>query len=68
MAENPIQHDRTKHVDIDRHFITEKIEGKIISLQHVASEDQHADVLTKDVPPHSFTPMCAKLGCINQPA
>jgi ATP sulfurylase len=30
IAHNPIQHDRTKHVEIDRHFIKEKLEAGII--------------------------------------
>ena len=32
---NLVQHDRTKHVEIDRHFINEKLENKIISLPFV---------------------------------
>ena len=34
---NPIQHDRIKHVDIDRHFIKEKLEARIIKVLHVRS-------------------------------
>ncbi|XP_071708490.1 uncharacterized protein [Rutidosis leptorrhynchoides] len=39
ISENPIQHDRTKHVEIDRHFIIEKLDGKTISLPSIRSED-----------------------------
>nr|GEZ36571.1 putative copia-type protein [Tanacetum cinerariifolium] len=45
--ENPVQHDRTKHIEVDRHFIKEKLENGIIELLFVRSKDQLADILTK---------------------
>ena len=44
-----MQHDRTKHVEIDRHFMKVKLKNKIISLPFVRSNDQLADILTKVV-------------------
>ena len=32
ISENPVQHDRTKHVEVDRHFMKEKLEERIIKL------------------------------------
>ncbi|CAL2249193.1 unnamed protein product [Prunus armeniaca] len=49
IAHNLVQHDRTKHVKVDRHFIKEKLEKKIICLPFVKSEDQLADILTKAI-------------------
>nr|GFC25829.1 putative ribonuclease H-like domain-containing protein [Tanacetum cinerariifolium] len=49
ISENPVQHDRTKHVEVDRHFIKEKLEAGIIKLPFFKSEDQLADILTKAV-------------------
>jgi hypothetical protein len=54
IAHNPIQHDRTKHVEIDRHFIKESLEAKIIRFPFVKSEDQLADILTKAVSSKDF--------------
>ena len=47
IGKNPFHHDRTKHVEIDRHFISEKIESKMISLNYVPSRQQAVDILTK---------------------
>ncbi|XP_062075277.1 secreted RxLR effector protein 161-like [Humulus lupulus] len=47
IAHNPIHHDRTKHVEVDRHFIKEKIDGGIVSIKYVHMDQQLADILTK---------------------
>ena len=47
MTENPIDHQRTKHIDIRYHFIRERVANGDIKLVHVATEDQLADLLTK---------------------
>ena len=47
IANNPVQHDHTKHVEIDRFFKKEKLNSRILKLNHVKSEDQLADCLTK---------------------
>jgi hypothetical protein len=44
---NPIQHERTKHVEIDRFFIKEKVDGEIIKIDYVNSEQQITNYLTK---------------------
>ena len=40
IAKNPVHHDRTQHVEIDRHFISEKIETKVTNLRNVPSQQQ----------------------------
>ncbi|KAK4283059.1 hypothetical protein QN277_000058 [Acacia crassicarpa] len=47
MALNPVKHSRTKHVNVDRHFIKEKVEDGIICLSYIPTKLQLADILTK---------------------
>nr|GFA83960.1 copia protein [Tanacetum cinerariifolium] len=51
---NPVQHSRTKHIDIGYHFIKEKVEKGIIELFFVGTEYQLADLFTKALPEERF--------------
>ena len=62
IVHNPIQHDRTKHVEVDRFFIKEKLDEKIVELPKIRLEDQLADILTKVVSSRVFSKFLGKLG------
>ena len=65
VAHNPIQHDRMKHVSIDRHYITEMLEQHDIDTPYIATSEQRADVLTKGLPKEQFMKLTCKLGLID---
>jgi hypothetical protein len=65
IANNPVQHDRTKHVEIDRFFIKERLDEGTLKLSHVNSRGQIADCLTKGLGVKECSLACDKMGMID---
>ena len=65
ISHNPVQHDRIKHVEVDRHFIKEKLDASLVSFPFVSTEEQLADILTKGVFKKAFYVSLGKLGMID---
>ncbi|XP_060674851.1 secreted RxLR effector protein 161-like [Ziziphus jujuba] len=64
LAENPVLHQRTKHIEIDMHFVRDKVLEKSLQIRYVPTRDQVADVFTKSLGTSRFLYLKNKLGVV----
>ncbi|GJU02338.1 hypothetical protein Tco_1112676 [Tanacetum coccineum] len=62
LSKNPVQHSRTKHIEIRHHFLHDNVQKGNISIEKVASEDNIADILIKHLKREVFNYLRLGLG------
>ncbi|XP_061367712.1 secreted RxLR effector protein 161-like [Gastrolobium bilobum] len=62
LAKNPVNHERSKHIDVRFHFIRDQVKEGKVELTHVASRDQVGDIFTKPLPTLLFENCKKKMG------
>ena len=67
LAANPILHARTKHVEINYHFVTERVLQCSLFVQFTPSDDQLADCMTKPLSTQRFITLRSKLTVLTRP-
>jgi hypothetical protein len=67
LSENPVLHDRSKHIEIIYHFIKDKVQKGVVKLQYISTNEQVADILTKALPKGKFEYFRGKLGVLENP-
>ena len=65
LANNPVQHSRTKHIDICHHFLRDHVAKNDISLEGVRTEDQLTDIFTKPLDEVTFCRLRKELNVLD---
>jgi hypothetical protein len=64
LSENPMFHDRSKHIEIKYYYICDRVQKGEVKLQYISTDEQIADILTKHLSKGKFVYFRDKLGLV----
>lgn len=64
LIKNPVQHKRTKHIEVKYHYVREKHKDKIFVVKGISTENQLADIFTKALPKARFENLRSKMNVV----
>jgi hypothetical protein len=65
MADNPVEHSRTKHIDIRHHFLRDHQQKEDIEVYHISTENQLAGIFTKPLDEKRFCRLRSELNVLD---
>ena len=68
LSKNPVQHSKSKYIDIRYHFLKDQVACGEVKLEFVPTSDQVANIFTKPVPRENFEGLREKLGVCSTPS
>jgi histone deacetylase 1/2 len=68
LSANPIFHARTKHVEVDYHFVRDRVAKREIQIRFISFTDQLENILIKSLSYSTFALLRPKLYVDNQPS
>jgi hypothetical protein len=66
LSTSPVQHQRMKHIEIDLHFVHDKVAAGVVHILHVPTTSQYADIFTKGLPTSVFTEFRSSLNVLQR--
>jgi hypothetical protein len=65
LADNPVEHSRTKHIDIRHHFLRDRQQKRDIYVCHISSDHQLVDIFTKPLDEKRFCKLHSELNVLD---